>query len=167
MPFDAFPGTNCYSRDSTDTNRSVSLNTSKSSLRAPYFGDYSIDIPSRHSSFEAAPIALPLTSDMMNFDLRAPYLVNSSADKPARLHQLDSLPTNFSTSSTAHDPGLYTPLENRSASTNATFQVNFPDSPIVPDQHSPMESIMESNLRAPYFSSHAMDHPARLFQFEY
>ena len=139
-------------------------------LRAPYLGDFSTDIPSRHFHFETSQMTLPMTSSLLDSDLRAPYLANFPADMPARPSQLNTSPMSFSTTSSIPNLDLCTPLDNQPATTAAagSFQMNFPDPWITSDPSSAITSnVLDPDFMAPYYGNYAMDLPATFSQFEH
>ena len=84
----------CQSGASLKANLPIGSSTLDPDLRAPYLGNFSADIPSGNSQFEASQTNSPMASSRLDADLRVLYLGRFSAD--IFVWQLDASPASFS-----------------------------------------------------------------------
>jgi hypothetical protein len=146
VTFDAFGATMCDPRALLDANLPIGTSTLDSDLRAPYLGDFSTDVPSRHSHAEAPQTTSIRTSSVLDSNLQAPYLGDFSTDVPSGNSQFEASQTNFPMTSSRLDPDLRAP-----------YLGSFPaDIPVRPSQldasladFSTTSSIPNSELNTP------------------
>jgi len=164
VPFDAFRTTMCDLRASLDANLPITSSTLDSDhLRAPYLGDCSTDIPSRHSHFEASQTTLPMTSSLLDSDLRAPYLGDCSTDIPPRHSHFEASQTTLPMTSSVLDSDLRAPyLGDYSmdvSSRNSQFEGSQANFLIT-------SSRLDPDLRVPCLGNFRADIPARSSQLD-
>ncbi len=163
VPFDASRATMCDLRASLDVNLPIASSILESELRAPYLGDFSTDLPARHSHFETSQMTLPMTSSVLDSDLRAPYLGNFSTDIPSRHFHFETSQMTLPMTSSVLDSDLRAPyLDDVStdvSSRNSHFEASQTTLPMT-------STVLDSDLRAPYLGDVSTDVSSRNSHFE-
>jgi len=163
VPFDASRATMYDLRASLDVNLPIASSTLESELRAPYLGDFSTDLPSRHSHFETSQMTLPMISSVLDSDLRAPYLGDFSTDIPSRHFHFETSQMTLPMTSSVLDSDLRAPylgdVSTDVPSRNSHFEASQTTLPMT-------SNVLDLDLRAPYLGDFSTDVPSRNFHFK-
>jgi len=163
VPFDASRATMYDLRASLDVNLPIASSTLESELRAPYLGDFSTDLPSRHSHFETSQMTLPMISSVLDSDLRAPYLDDFSTDIPSRHFHFEASQMTLPMTSSVLDSDLRAPylgdVSTDVPSRNSHFEASQTTLPMT-------SNVLDLDLRAPYLAYFPADMPARPSQLD-
>ncbi len=163
VPFDASRATMYDLRASLDVNLPIASSTLESELRAPYLGDFSTDLPSRHSHFETSQMTLPMISSVLDSDLRAPYLGDFSTDIPSRHFHFETSQMTLPMTSSVLDSDLRAPYLGDVSTDIPSRHFHFETSQMTLPMTS---SVLDSDLRAPYLGDVSTDVPSRNSHFE-
>jgi len=163
VPFDASQTTMYDLRASLDVNLLIASSTLKSELWASYLGDFSTDLPLRHSHFKTSQMTLLMISSVLNLNLQAPYLGDFSTDIPSRHFHFETSQMTLPMTSSVLDSDLQAlyldDVSTDVPSRNSHFEASQTTLPMT-------LNVLDLDLQALYLDDFFTDVPSRNFHFK-